>query len=289
MISTKNMYTVAVTLALSFFSLHAKNEKTINAITDNPDIECTLEPLTKIEAKRLFGSTGAMHSKPDDEFQTYDSVSSKKQGTTILGINLENTNGTVTHHKRLINGFSNLHCRYQVLNVTIKNNSTTAIRITKPLQTGENYLKSTNFTFELPSEIIERYETAGKLKRYFSNGVTSLSLLATIALFMNAMDRDTATQDRTGFTFCGITLGLITSALAYDTYNRYNRLKAKENLESHLSLIDNEEVDEDGEDYLTIPVGATFTDVVFINKATYRDIENMLSSTEEKPKLTYKI
>ena len=285
----------AATLSLGFVLVQADLDKTIAVTTNNPLVTCTLQPLTKINAQRLLGSDGPMHSKPDDIFSFVTQTNGQTTGgSTTFNVPYFGIPATVgsAHHssssetiKRLVNGFSNLHCRYLMVKVTVKNNSNAPIKIIKSEKTGENYLKFNNLTLEPQGEILERYQAIGRIMRILMlSGIPVSALIGYGGLIITANVLDNRANP-TALPF-GI-LGVIACPLyLYSAYKADQRYQQKENLKNNLELVDNEKA-EDEDDYTTIPAGAEFTDYVFINNAKHEKALDTLNSPETKVELFY--
>ena len=253
-------------IALSCFGLSAKPQKKLNSIsvqTKNSDVICTLQPLSKLEAKEVFGSTGPMDSLPHDTY-------------------FVDGNGIKTH----LNGFSNLHCRYLILEISIKNSSPNAIAIPHVKITGENYLKIQDITFEPLSNIVNRYDINGIIMKGIMFGLSSLSFLGAAGLFTMAYQKQ---HEKIPFIIFGSASAALASIFAFVLHASNQREDAYTSLSNLLALINDEPSENEHEETIIIPAGGTYKDLVFINNETYKNALKLLNEPTNEKELIYEV
>lgn len=268
--TSKTLYAfILILLPCNFHAYVNAEQETIQAthsqfklnpitIKTNDDlINCTIQPFTEEEAKELFGSTGPLNCGPQDHYTIY------KNNDLIYILIFGDS------HSELTNGFTNLHGRFIPFQVSITNKSATPISIPKIEKTGEHYLKIKNRTFEPQSEVLKRYKRAGILTNIGLHIAMTGSALISATLFYNLYT--TTPRDPGGLILVGSMTSIISGILAFQISNNNKRAESHDNLETQFRLLNDDSIDTNEHDFITIPSGATFSDLVFINRADYGD------------------
>ena len=258
--------------------IKGKRQTIFDISTHQENVECKLELLSKSDAKELLGSTASLNGNPKDEFTT---TSNTNGASYNVAWGIELSNAQTTSNQILKNGFENLHNRYLVGRVTIKNNSTKDITITNPLMTGEDYLSFKGIELTPPGEILERYNIPSTFERFlFKVGAGTTAGLTLLTLYaMNKIHprAPIGAQILTGLTGCGFTAYFI-----HEINKIAQRIETKKHFVALRTCIDGEPAENLQDNEITIPAGSTFTDFIFINKETYKTPDQLIANAEGK-------
>lgn len=240
-------------------------KQTLNVITNNPEIECTLDLLSKLEARDIFGSTDDINGSPQDiiEKTYYTFYGSTSVASTIL-----------------TNGFSNLHNRYLIGKITITNKSKNEITITNPLESGEEYLFAEGIELTSPAEILKRFYVKSSLSRKILCGGMAgfFGLIAIGALLDNPEKRNEPPLGIGERVTLSSFFGFLSAVCLYPfkEESRFKQLKA--DFENERLLLDQEPLNTKGQTEIIIPPNSTFNDFVFFNRANYKNIESRIKT-----------
>jgi hypothetical protein len=253
-------FTLIYLFYVCFSSVTVSALPKISIQTHKDAVVGTLQPLTREEAKEMFGSDGELDHTPKDEFFI-----------------------TSDGRKQLTGGFAFLHSHFFAAKVSITNNSNNAITLAL-----DNYLSINDYVLNKKSEIIERYNV---LPWYMQAVFGALGIGAVISLpflVMNLNENKFRGNYGSASAFTGALnlhqkyFGILGAGIAaivaagapYALYMSHIMNNALKKLKSQFNCLDGQAVSaEQSMDHLVINPGQTITDVVFINREAYGTID----------------